>query len=346
MPLLTDDALNKSIKSGERYPFYFLYGEETQLLQNTLALLLKKTVTPGFESFNLQRFDGERVTLNDVQTAYEALPMMAECKCVTVNDWNLDKLNKGDFDAFMNLLTNENPSTVLVLFYTNAAIDVAKSAKFKKICAIIEKKGVVCAFGLKDKATLRKALTSRCKKAGLVLPPAVCDAIIDRCGTSYGVLLNEMDKLISYAQDGEITMQAVELLCTESVQNTAFDLSNAVLQNNYARAFAILDRLFYLRMDPILMMGALNMSFIDLYRVKTAQTIGLSSDHVIADFHYRAKFRVTKLYKDVTRFSMEQIRHCICCLEKADRLLKSSKLDSRIILEQMLGEMSANRGAR
>ncbi len=73
--------------------------------------------------------------------------------------------------------------------------------------------------------------------------------------------------------------------------------------------------------------------------MKAAQLSGIGSDQVISDFHYRSKYQIQKLSQDVSRFSISQIRSCIASLEKADRLLKSSRLDNRIILEQMLGEM-------
>ena len=342
MPIYSDDQLRREIKARHIFPLYLLYGEEGHLLSQSVSLLLKKVVSPSFSEFNLQRFDGAVLTLNQLQTAYEALPMMAEYKAVVVKDWNLEKLSKNDFEQLCDMISDPNPSTVLMLCYSALEIDVKKSSKYKKVCAIIEKNGVVCDFAPKDKTTLKKAILDRCAKQQVVLSPAVCEKIIEQCGTSLTVLLNETDKLIYHAgTDGEITKEDVVKLCTPSIQNTAFDLSNAILQNQYGKAFVILDRLLYLRTEPLMILGALNMSFTDLYRMKAAQAARHSSEDVIRDFQYRAKFRITKLYRTVSQFSIDQIRGCIESLEKADRLMKSSKLDSRIILEQMLGEMIA-----
>lgn len=342
MPIFSDDQLRREIKAQHLFPLYFFYGEEEHLKNNLLSLLLKKVVSPSFAEFNLQRFDGSGMSLNQLQTAYEALPMMAEYKAVTVKDWNLEKLSKSDFDQFCDMISSPNPSTVLILFYSSLDIDIKKSSKYKKVCAIIEKNGVVCDFPVRDKTTLKKTILERCAKQQVTISPVICEKIIDQCGTSLSVLLQETDKLIYHAgKGGEITKEDVLLLCTPSIQNTAFDLSNAILQHQYSKAFVILDRLLYLRIDPLFILGALNMSFTDLYRMKAAQSVRRSSEDVINDFQYRAKFRITKLYRTVSQFSISQIRGCIKSLEKADRLLKSSKLDSRIVLEQMLGEMIA-----
>ncbi len=342
MPIFSDDQLRREIKAQHIFPLYLFYGEESHLMSHAISLLLKKVVSPSFAEFNLQKFDGASFTFNQLQTAYEALPMMAEYKAVVVKDWNLEKLSKTDFDQLIAMISDPNPSTVLIFCYPSLEIDVKKSSKYKKVCAIIEKSGIVCDFALKDKTTLKKAVLDRCAKGQVTLSPAVCEKIIEQCGASLTTLLQETDKLIFHAgTGGEITREDVEKLCTPSIQNTAFDLSNAILQNQYGKAFVILDHLLYLRTEPLMILGALNMSFTDLYRMKAAQGARCTSDDVIKDFQYRAKFRITKLYRTVSQFSIGQIRGCIESLEKADRLLKSSKLDSRIVLEQMLGEMIA-----
>lgn len=340
MPVFTDEQLHKSVRAGQILPLYFLYGEEAHLMQTVVDLLLKKVVVPGLEGFNLQQFDGTQMDFNQFQTAYEALPMMAEYKCVTVKDWNLEKLSKNDLEALTALLSDPNPNTVLILFSPSLSLDVKKSTKLKKICDIIGKNGAICNFGWKEKQSLKKMLSDRCARRNISISPTVCEKIIEVCGPSLSVLSNELDKLIFYVgENGEITKETVSLLCTESVQNTAFDLSNAILLRQYGKAFSILDNLFYLRVEPMMILGALNMSFLDLYRLKAAQISLKSTDEVAKDFHYRSKYRLTKLYQNVSQFSIEQIRGCIRSLEKTDRLLKSSRADSRILLEQMLGEM-------
>lgn len=342
MPILKEEDLNKSIRSESFYPVYLLYGSETYQIRKALQLLLKKAAPKTFAEFNLQKFDGETTSFNDLETAYEALPMMAERKCIVVKNWNFDKLAKNDLEKLVNLLENPNPSSIFIMYFTNQNADLKKNAKSKKICDIIGKIGAMTEFAQKDKASLRKILSDRCAKAGSKLPSAVCDKLIDWCGQDLSILMNETDKLISYAGNREITKQDVQGLCTQSIQGTAFDLSNAILQNNYQKAFSILDRLFSLRTEPLMILGALNMSFIDLYRLKAAQSMNLTADQVIHDFRYKSRYRMTKLYQSVSLFSMEQIRNCIESLVKADMLLKSSRLDNRIILEQMLGEMMAH----
>lgn len=340
MPIITDQNLSNSIKSGEVFPFYFLYGDEIYLIKNIISKLTKKILVSGLENFNRQKFDNESFSINDFSSAYDQIPMMCDKKCILVKNLNMEKINKSDFNLLLQIFENQNESCIVIFYYTNPNID--KDKNFKAIIKQIDKcNGIVCEFKLKDKATLRKTILSKCKKHNITIENNVIYSLIERCSSSYDILLNELEKIIQYCgENSQITMEMLNLLCVDTVENTAFDLSNQILKSNYDKAYSILDKLFYNQVKPTLIIGALNVSFIDMYRIKTAQSVLLSSSDVVSDFKYRSEYRITKLYSDVAKFSIEQIRHCLFCLEEADTLLKSSKVDSKIILEQMIGKMS------
>lgn len=342
MPSFNDQTLSKSIKENEIFPFYFLYGDEFYLIKKFCSKLQKKILNGKIDSFSRQIFDNETFDINNLVESYQQIPMMCEKKCILIKNLNIEKLNKDEVQAFLDLFEFENESVVLIFYYTTADFDFRKSTKLKSILQKINDcGGAICDFTLKDKATLRKTILTKCKNHNITIDNNTVYTIIERCSNSCEIILNELEKMIHYVGDnGQITMDTVKLLCIDTVQNSAFDLSTAILKGNYSKAYSILDKLFYERVSPVLILGAINMSFIDMYRIKTAQSVLLSSDDVIKDFNYRSKYRITKLYSDVSRYSIEQIRHCLFCLEQADTLLKSSRLDSKIILEQMIGQMA------
>ena len=344
MPAVKEEKLNQMLRAGELAPVYFFYGREVQLMRDAVEKIVRAAVDPAFESFNLHRFQEEGLTTGELRTVYQTLPMLAGKQCVTVKNWNIDKLGKQELEELLALIADPNPAAVLVLYDTRQTVEPKKNAKYKKLLEAVEKAGVSTEFALKDRAALVRAITSRCKKAGVAIRTEVAGRLAEQCAMQYAVILNETDKLIAYAgEGGEITGRMLEQLGVSSVQNTAFDLSNAILKGQYARAFSILDRLFALRVEPVMILGALSGSFVSLYRVKAAREAGVSAAQVIADFHYRSKYQIQKLEQDVGRFSAGQIRACIEALEKADRLLKSSRMDNRAVLEQMMGEMIAAR---
>ena len=344
MPVVREEKLEQMLRAGELAPVYFFYGREEQPMREAVERIAKAAVEPAFAGFNLHRFQEENLSAGELRAVCDTLPMMGGRLCVTVKNWNIDRLGKQELETLLQLAADPNPAAVLVLYDTRPALEPKKNAKYKKLMDAVEKTGVVTEFPLRDRASLARAVAARCREAGVTIPAAVAGRLAEQCGLQYAAALNEADKLAAYAgPGGEITAQMLEALGVSSVQNTAFDLSNAVLRGQYARAFAILDRLFALRVEPVMILGAVAGSFVSLYRLKAAREAGLPAGQVIADFHYRSKYQIQKLEQDIGRFSIRQIRAGIAALEKADRLLKSSRMDNRTVLEQMLGEMIAAR---
>lgn len=342
MPVVEDSALFTLIKQGAAAsPVYLLFGKESYFVTACVDKIIKKYVSPEFMSFNLNRFTETKINIDEVYDSCEALPMFAATKCVVVKDLNIDKMAKADYDRLVELVSAPNESTILVICDTTDSYDMKKSSKLKKLSELVQKKGIVCEFKPKDKPTLKRALCARAKKAGLEMEMTTADFLIDRCSFSYGILINEIDKLIAYVnQSGleEITNAHIYECCIPSIDSTAFDLARAILQKKAETALLLVDKLFFQRVEALAILGALDRCFIDLYRAKTAINNGKTVEQVLTDFNYpqNRMFVVKNAFRDVRGFSVEALRRCISALTLADFKMKSSKVDDRLLLEQML----------
>ena len=343
MPRYTDRELFAKLKEGTLAPVYFLYGAESYFIRAAVQKIEEKAAG-GMEGFNLRKFQGDKASVGEIEDACETLPMMAEKKCVSVCDMDAEKLNKPEYDRLLAVISNPVETTVFVLFLLNVPVDLKRSAKWRKLAELAEKTGVVCEFAQKDKTTLKRALCERAKKEFLSMDMQTAGLLVDWCSQDYAVLLNEMDKLISHAQNGEITEKDVRECCIRSLDASAFDLAKSILSGKYDRAFSLLDELFSLRQEAVSILGALNLVFSDMYRAKCAQTSGKTPDDVAADFHYPKTrlFAVRNAFRDVQGVSAQHIRRCISALYDADRALKSSRAGDRLVMEQMLGRMLAS----
>ena len=88
MPI-TEAELKKRLKEGLA-PLYFLYGEESYLTAHYAAQIAEKAVgKDDMGGFNLQKLDGQSVSFDQIEEAVEALPLMAERKCVVIRDFDV-----------------------------------------------------------------------------------------------------------------------------------------------------------------------------------------------------------------------------------------------------------------
>ena len=93
MPM-TEKDLKSALKSGDLSPVYFLYGEEPYLVAH-FASLTADTAVPadGMEDFNRHVFDGTALSLDALEAAVEAMPLMGEHTCVWVRDYDAGAAN-------------------------------------------------------------------------------------------------------------------------------------------------------------------------------------------------------------------------------------------------------------
>ncbi|WP_312641458.1 DNA polymerase III subunit delta [Hydrogenoanaerobacterium sp.] len=327
---------------------YFLYGEQNYLKKMYLKKIIDKTVDKAFADFNLNRFDGTSASLDDISDAVEALPMMAPRKCVVVNDLDVGKLTATDNNKLKELLASPPESTVLVFTTTDVMVDMKKSAKWKAFVKLVDAVGDVIELGARSPSDTNRFLKVIADKNGCTISSDNCYYLIERCGDDMQVLQNEMNKLCAYKSTGEITKADIDLCAVAVLDASVFDLSKLIIKGDYQGAMQNLSELLYLREEPVMILGALSASFIDLYRARVARENSKTAADLSRIFGaYKGKdWRVRNAMRDCDRFGKAQLGSILELLAKADYKLKSSKTDNVIILQETITRIFAVGNAR
>ena len=103
MAELNEKELKAHIKSEEPYPVYLICGDEDYLKKFYTDSLVTKIVPAELQSFNLDRYEGKNLDLRDVFDRAEMMPMMAERRCVVVENCKLEGMNEADFSLLSTL---------------------------------------------------------------------------------------------------------------------------------------------------------------------------------------------------------------------------------------------------
>ena len=130
------DVLRQDVKDGTLQKVYIFYGEETYLRQTYLTKLRQLLVPEGFAEFNHHRLSGKGLSVQDLQEAVEAMPMMAPSTLVEVADMDIFKLDEAGRDQLIALLEDFPDYCTLVFDYD--AIPYKRDGKYKKLCAAID----------------------------------------------------------------------------------------------------------------------------------------------------------------------------------------------------------------
>lgn len=335
MAKLDESGIKQQIKNSEFSNAYLIYGEESYLKEHYVSQLKSKIVDPTFESFNYHCFDGKDTNIDDIIKDAQMIPMMSEYNLVLVRDYPIEK-SKNDIALLLEFLSDVPESTVFIFYYNSKEPDV-KSASFKKLVTAFDNAGSVVCLGKRSESDVAKLLVSGAKKRGSLLNLNNAKYLISVSGNDMKTLLNELDKLSYYAKDGEITKDIIDNMATKCLQARIYDLSKAVVSGNFDLAYNVLDILFSMKEDPILIVSAISGVYVDMYRVKCAKAAGNSYDDVAKHFNYKGReFALRNASRDCAALSEKQLRASLDTIMDADLKLKSTSTDKKLVIEELI----------
>ena len=347
MPL-SEAELKKQLKSGEFARVYFFYGEESYLTSYYAGQIASKvTGDDSLAGFNHQRLDGQTCTVGEIEETVEALPVMAERKCVEVRDFDVASAGADALERLHALIADSPKSSVVVFWLDSVSADTKKNSKWKAFAAAVDKAGSAC-ISPQDRGDIVRLCAARSAQ-GCALSADNARLMVRRCGNDLNLLLGELDKLSALADRGEIKKEHIEGIGTQNLEASVFDLSKALIQGSYSKAYDIIAGLFSQREDPVSILAVLSSAYADLYRAKVAMSAGVRAETLADDFAYRGReFRLRNAARDCGRMSLPVLRDSLEILSEADRLLKSTRSDKRTVLEQTAAKLillSRSKGA-
>ena len=343
MASINDEQLKAQIKEGKASGAYMFYGEETYLKQQYVALMKRKLIDPSFEDFNFHSFEGKDTTLDEILMSADIMPMMSEHSMTLVHDYPLLRAPT-DLDKLESYLKEIPPETVLVFWFDAIAIEDngKKTTAWDKVIKRFSKYGNAVLFEQKTPAQLAQRLVAYAGRKKVKLNTSRAHLMVETVGSDMQTLMTELDKIIAYVgEGGEITKKEIELLATPSLETNIFKLSDHILKGDSTAAFALLDALLTQKTEPMDIIGRLTDCYIDMYRAKCARTEGVGEAQVAADFGYseRLKWKIGKAAANASSYSLQTLRKALDVLARSDELLKSSPVDNRILLEEMLSKL-------
>ncbi len=330
MPALNESGLKEIIRNNP-VGVFLIHGEESYLKKVYIDKIVSKTVDKAFADFNFHTFDGKECSLSDIYESAGAVPMMSETKCVLVKDFPLDTLDDEGFEQLETVL-NDNPEDCALVFSFIGYMP--KGSRWSKAVKLFEKFGYNIKLDKKTTPELVKMLESGAKKRGTAFDKGAAAYLITCVGTDLNTLLNETDKVCAYAGEREIKKSDIDTVCIKSLDAKVFDMIKDLTAGRFDSAFRKLSLLFEQREDEFQILGALIAQYSDIYRAKAAVKSGNRAEIIAKYYDYSGKeFRLTNAARNGSSLSFEAIAECIDILSWADKTLKSSALDKKLVLE-------------
>jgi DNA polymerase-3 subunit delta len=325
-------ALRKAFGGGDLGGVFFLWGDEGHLIEEAVQMVVEAHLDPGTRDFNLDQLRGTQLDVEALASICQTPPMMSEWRVVVIRDAQALAANART-RALLDDLTEPVPGLALVI----AAHIEGKAAKtWEKLAARTRS----VRFAQLSAGELPDCLMSRAQELGSTLDPKAARALAATAGPELGRLAQELTKLVDYAGDGgTVDVAAVEKLVGYVPKQTRWDWIELVGERKFAEARASLDII----LDADSAVGLIIGLGTQLLRVAACHAGG---ENALAEaLPGNQKWLVSKFRKQARKWTAGELDAALEDLLRADRLLKSTSLNDRQVLEELLLRLEGRRRA-
>lgn len=335
MPLTSPDKLHRALESGRRGGIFFLFGDEEFLKDEAAAAIVAAHLDPATRDFNYDQLRGTDVEPETLASIANTPPMMAEYRVVHVRDAQALGTNARARAAIEALLARKPADLVLLLVATLP--DRSKAQFWEKL----KREAVAVDFPQLSGADLPGWLMQRAEQRGLKMETAAARALA-ATGSDIGVLVQELGKLADFVGEGRSigTDDIAEIVGAVPRQNR-WDWFDLVADARFREARAGVPILLDNGETAVGLVIGLGTQFL---RLGIAAAGGESALGAALPPHQR--WLAGRVAKQARRWNAAAVEDAIDDLLRADRLLKSSSLNERQILEELLLRIEQRSTAR
>lgn len=291
-----------------------------QALDKLVAAMLSKHGAHAIE-----RVDGESLDVSRLPDLLQGASLFASERLIILRDVTK---NKPLWEALGDWAEKVPAEITFVILESSPD---KRTRTYKQL----QKHGKVHDFAELNEHELAKWAIGVAKEEGGSLDSRTAAYLVRHAGTNQWQLWGELHKLLS--ANPTITTETIDQLVEPSPQAGAFELLDAVMASNTARAMELLARLKASE-DPYKLFGLLVSQVQTLALVATAQ--GRTSDSIAKDAGIHP-FVAKKLLPLGRTTSYSQLRHVLASVALTDTQMKSTGVDPWVLLEQCLGKIAS-----
>jgi DNA polymerase-3 subunit delta len=303
---------------------YLIHGSEELLLDRAVRRLKERLAKVADLDFNMELFDGETATVDDVLNAANTMPFMSERRLVVVSD--SDKLTAEEQGRLADYAKDPAPYTTLVL--------VAKKVnRGSRLYKAVDALGGVAEYPAPKRGEYPAEVTRMFAEHGKRAAADAARSLVDTVGRDLRRLDSEIDKVVAYVGGREQVTSAdiAAVVCAGTV--SVFEFLDALGGRDTASALALLDRLVASgeSVHGVLAMSARHVR--GLLGARALMDRGTRVDEMAPSLGM-APWQVRNVVAQAGNFTPAELSRALRGLAAVEAELKSGALEGGIVLER------------
>ena len=319
------------LRDGEPGPLYFLHGRERYLLDRAVDLLRARVLDPRTKDFNYELFYGKEAGAARIVQAARTLPMMARRRMVLVRD--AEEMKADELGGLIPYVSDPAPETCLV--FVGEKID-----QRLKFFTAFKKHGTLVKLDPLYERQLPEFVRGEARARGVTLAPDAVQLVVDEIGAELGQLADAVERLAIYVgARKQVTADDVVEVVATTRQRNVFELANAVGEGSRARALTVLASMLGARESGVRIVAMLARHLRQLWMAQELLAGGAGKMDLASALGI-PPFFVDGIADQARRFSRARFAQMHDALYRADKNLKSSRLDDARLLEGLVLELT------
>lgn len=306
---------------------YLLYGEDNYL-KNEFVKKAKKSFGELQLGINYIQIDESNV--NNVISDIETPAFGYERKMIIVKNANLMQKKNAISDKLSEYLNDADKQILDSIELIIVEDSVEKNALFNTISKI----GMIKEFNEQKISQLITKVKSISAAYGVQIQENVAQYFIECTGTNMEDIINEIRKLIEYAEKGgTIKKEDIDSLTIKKSESVIFDLTDNLGKKNIHEAINVLHDLIYAKEPVQKILVMLYNHFKKLYIVQLSNGQNVAQNLKLKP---NQTFLVSKYQNQAKFFTQDEIRNLLNEFMYIDEASKSGNLDINVGLESVL----------
>lgn len=278
--------------------------------------------------------------VSDIVNEASTIGMFSLNKFIVINidSYFKDKKDIPGINLLEEYFDNYNSNSYLIFICNSDTIDSRK-----KIVNLIKKNGIVKRIEAND-SYITDYINSYLKDNGYSINNSDVIYFINRVGSNINNITNELDKLMLYKiNDKIITRSDIDLLTVENIDDSIYELVNAILKNDSKKAIKLYYNFINNGMDVNQMIAIVGSQIRLLYQVKRLYNKGKSNEEIAKILEFKSVYRVKYLLSDSYYYSEEDLLKYLSKLSTIDEAIKSSNQDGNMLFELFIIKKDYNK---